>query len=47
MKKMFFALLSLAKVAIALALAAPASTWAQTNTKFEPKQLRADFQIAR
>jgi hypothetical protein len=46
-RKMFFAVLLLGKLAIALVLAAPDSARAQTNTKFEPKQLREDFQIAR
>ena len=47
MRKMHFALLTLSTVTIALWRAAPWPVRAQTARKFEPGQLREDFQIAR
>jgi hypothetical protein len=47
MKKMYSALLTLSTLAIALLLAATSLVRAQTTKKFEPRQLREDFQIAR
>src|SRR5712691_5687618 len=47
MRKIHFALLTLSTVTIALWLAAPCPVRAQTARKFEPGQLREDFQIAR
>jgi hypothetical protein len=47
MKKMYSALLTLSTLAIALLLAAASLVRTQTTKKFEPRQLREDFQIAR
>jgi hypothetical protein len=47
MKKRYCALLTLSTLAIALLPAATSLAWAQTTKKFEPRQLREDFQIAR
>ncbi len=47
MKKMRFALLRLSTITIALCLAVPGPVRGQTTGKFEPGQLREDFQIAR
>jgi hypothetical protein len=47
MKKMYFALLTLSTLTIALLLALSCLARAQTTKKFEARQLREDFQIAR
>jgi hypothetical protein len=47
MKKLHFALITLTTFTVALPLAAPCLVRAQTTKKFEPRQLREDFQIAR
>src|ERR1700730_3044475 len=47
MKKLYFVLLALSTLAVALLLAASSLARAQTTKKFEPRQLREDFQIAR
>jgi hypothetical protein len=47
MKKLCFAGLSLSKLAVALLCAASNLAGAETTKKFEPGQLREDFQIAR
>ena len=46
-KRMHVAVLSLSKLAVALLLAAPSLAGAETTKKFEPRQLKEDFQIAR
>ena len=47
MKNMYAASLTLSTLVMALLLAAPGMARAQTTRKFEPQQLREDFQIAR
>ncbi len=47
MKKTFFAVPSLSKLVVALLLAAHGLRAAESAKKFEPQQLREDFQIAR
>jgi len=47
MKKTFFALPALSKLAVAFLLATPSLPGAETTKKFEPHQLQEDFQIAR
>lgn len=47
MKKTHFAWLTLSTLTLTLLVAAPSLGRAQTTKKFEPKQLREDFQIAR
>jgi hypothetical protein len=47
MKKMSIVLPTVSTLATALLLAVPCVTRAQTTKKFEPRQLREDFQIAR
>jgi hypothetical protein len=46
-KKIGFELLSASTAALALCLAAPSLAGAETTKKFEPAQLREDFQVAR
>jgi hypothetical protein len=47
MKKTYFSWVTLAPLIAALSLLASSMTGAQATKKFEPKQLREDFQIAR
>jgi hypothetical protein len=46
-KRIYVAVLSLSKFAVALLLAAPSLAGAETTKKFESRQLKEDFQIAR
>src|SRR5438128_51900 len=47
MKKTYFAWFTLSTFTMTLLLAAPSLARTQTTKKFEPGQLREDFQIAR